>query len=167
MEALSCRGLSPSVDPHQRVLPFQPYRRIEGRLRDVAALDIAAKPAPIRDDTSMQVPLQITLRNIPASPALTEKIRSRVSKLEARGRRIVSCAVTVDAPHKHVQQGREFTVRIDLRVPGREIAVTRSHHEDVYIALREAFDVAARQTEEQTEIVRGHVKTHGAERGIG
>lgn len=113
----------------------------------------------------MQVPLQITLRNIPASPALTEKIRERVEKLEALGRRVVSCTVTVDARHRHSQQGREFTVRLDLRVPGREIAVTRDHHEDVYVALREAFDVAVRETEEQTEVVRGHVKSHTKVRG--
>lgn len=113
----------------------------------------------------MQVPLQITLRNLPASPALTDKIRTRVAKLEALGRRIVSCSVTVDASHKHQQQGREFSVHIDLRVPGHEIAVTRDHHEDVYVALREAFDAVTRKAEEQTEIVRGHVKTHESDRG--
>lgn len=111
----------------------------------------------------MQVPLQITLRNLPASPALTDKIRARVSKLETMGRRIMSCSVTVDAGHRHQRQGREFTVRIDLRVPGREIVVTRDHHEDVYVALRDAFDIATRETEEQTEIVRGHVKLHAGE----
>jgi ribosomal subunit interface protein len=108
----------------------------------------------------MQVPLQITLRNIPSSPALTEKIRDRVAKLEALGRHVVSCTVTVDARHRHSQQGREFTVRLDLRVPGREIAVTRDHHEDVYVALREAFDVAVREIDECTEVVRGRVKVH-------
>jgi ribosomal subunit interface protein len=113
----------------------------------------------------MQVPLQITLRNIPASPALTEKIRDRVAKLEALGRRLVSCAVTVDAPHRHSQQGREFTVRIDLRVPGREIAVTRDHHEDVYVALHDAFDVAVRETDERTQVVRGRVKAHAKAQG--
>ena len=99
----------------------------------------------------MQVPLQITLRNLPASPALTERIRAKVEKLEAMGRRIVSCSVTVDARHRHQHQGREFTVRVDLRVPGHEIVVTRDHHEDVYVALRDAFDIAVRETEEQTQ----------------
>jgi ribosomal subunit interface protein len=108
----------------------------------------------------MQVPLQITLRNLPASPALTERIRAKVEKLEAMGRRIVSCSVTVDARHRHQHQGREFTVRVDLRVPGHEIVVTRDHHEDVYVALRDAFDIAVRETEEQTRIVRGEVKRH-------
>jgi len=112
----------------------------------------------------MQVPLQITLRNIPASPALTERIRDHVARLEALGRRLVSCTVTVDAPHRHRQQGREFTVRLDLRVPGHEIAVTRDHHEDVYVALRDAFDVAARETDDQTQIVRGRVKSRATAR---
>lgn len=112
----------------------------------------------------MQVPLQITLRNIPASPALTERIRDHVAKLEALGRRLVSCTVTVDAPHRHSQQGREFTVRLAMRVPGREIAVTRDHHEDVYVALREAFDIAVRETDDRTQIVRGRVKSHATTR---
>jgi len=112
----------------------------------------------------MQVPLQITLRNLPASPALTEKICARLAKLEALGRHIVGCTVTVDARHRHSRQGREYTVRIDLRVPGREIAVTRDHHEDVYVALHQAFDVAVRETEEQTQVVRGNVKVHAPRR---
>ncbi|MDH5286965.1 MAG: HPF/RaiA family ribosome-associated protein [Betaproteobacteria bacterium] len=113
----------------------------------------------------MQVPLQITLRNIPASPALTAKIRDHVAKLEALGRRIVSCTVTVDSPHRHSHQGREFSVRIDLRVPGHEIAITRDRHEDVYVALRDAFDVAVRETDEHTQVVRGRVKQHATARG--
>jgi ribosome-associated translation inhibitor RaiA len=34
---------------------------------------------------------------------------------------------------------------VDLRVPEHEIVVTREHHEDAYVAVREAFDDAARQ----------------------
>lgn len=136
-----------------------------GPSRDAGAIDLAEKTVPILDDTSMQVPLQITFRNLPASPPLTERIRAKVDKLEAMGRRIVSCAVTVDSRHRHQHQGREFTVRIDLRVPGREIVVTRDHHEDVYVALRDAFEVATRETEDQTRIVRGEVKLHANSRG--
>ena len=110
----------------------------------------------------MQVPLQITLRNLSPSSALTERIRRKVAKLEALGRHVIGCSVTVDAPHRHSDKGRQFSVRLDLRVPGREIVVTREHHEDVYIALRDAFDVAARETEAQTRIVRGKVKARAA-----
>jgi ribosome-associated translation inhibitor RaiA len=39
-------------------------------------------------------------------------------------------------------------VRVDLRVPGREIVASREHHEDVYVALRDAFESAHRQLED-------------------
>jgi ribosomal subunit interface protein len=108
----------------------------------------------------MQVPLKITLRNLPHSPALEELIRRRAEKLDAFRPGITSCVVTVDAPHRHQRQGREFAVRIDLHVPGRDIVITREHDEDVYVALREAFDVAVRQIDEHARVLRGEVKVH-------
>jgi ribosomal subunit interface protein len=112
----------------------------------------------------MQVPLQITLRNLPHSDALEARIRKKAEKLEAFCQQIVSCNVTVESGHRHHRQGREFAVRIDIRVPGHEMVVTRDHDEDVYVALRDAFDVAMRQLDEQSRIVRGEVKTHKAAR---
>jgi ribosomal subunit interface protein len=108
----------------------------------------------------MQVPLKITLRNLPQTPALEELIRRKAEKLDAFRPGITSCVVTVEAPHRHQRQGREFTVRIDLHVPGRDIVITRDHDEDVYVALREAFDIAVRQIDEHARVVRGEVKAH-------
>jgi cold shock CspA family protein len=51
-------------------------------------------------------------------------------------------------------------VRIDVRVPQHEIVATRDHHEDVYVALRDAFDAAKRQLEEFVREDRGDVKQH-------
>jgi len=45
-------------------------------------------------------------------------------------------------PHQHKNQGKLFNVRIDIGVPGSEIVVNRDQHEDVYVALRDAFDAA-------------------------
>jgi cold shock CspA family protein len=68
--------------------------------------------------------------------------------------------VTVEQMRKHHQQGRHFAVKVDLRVPGREIVATRDHDEDVYVALRDAFDSAKRQLEETVRELRGDVKVH-------
>lgn len=108
----------------------------------------------------MQVPLQIVVRDTPHSPALDARIREKALKLEEFDPRIISCRVTVEEGSKHRHQGRQFSVRIDLRVPGREIAVTREHHEDVYVALRDAFDSAKRQLEDVVREKRGDVKAH-------
>ena len=108
----------------------------------------------------MQVPLEITVRDMPRSPALDASIREKAARLEEFHPRITRCHVTVEQSGKHQHQGRRFTVRIDVRVPGREIAVTHEHHEDVFVALRDAFDAAKRQLEEVVREKRGDVKVH-------
>jgi ribosomal subunit interface protein len=108
----------------------------------------------------MQIPLQITIRDVPHSDALEAQIREKAAKLESFHPRITSCRVTIEELRKHHHQGREFRVRVDLRVPGREIIVDRNHDEDVYVALRDAFDSAKRQLEEVVREKRGDVKLH-------
>jgi ribosomal subunit interface protein len=108
----------------------------------------------------MQIPLQITIRDIEHSAALETHIRDKAGKLEEFFDRITSCRVIVEMPHKHHHQGKQFKVRIDIGVPGSEIVVNRDHAEDVYAALRDGFDSAKRQLEEYARKMRGDVKTH-------
>jgi ribosomal subunit interface protein len=96
----------------------------------------------------MQNPLQITIRGMAHSDALELRIREKAAKLDEFHPRITSCRVTVEEAQKHQQQGREFQVAIDVRVPGKEIVVNRAHAEDAYVALRDAFDAAKRQIDE-------------------
>ena len=67
-------------------------------------------------------------------------------------------------PHRHSQQGKQFSVRIDIGVPGNEIVVTRDHAEDVYVALRDAFDAAIRQLKDYVRKLRGEIKKHEPKR---
>ncbi|SDY82672.1 ribosome hibernation-promoting factor, HPF/YfiA family [Nitrosomonas sp. Nm58] len=108
----------------------------------------------------MQSPLQITIRDISASDALEAHIRDKVEKLESYFDRLVSCHVVVEMPHKHHQQGKEFNVRINIGVPGSDIVVNRDHHEDPYVALRDAFDAAKRQLEDYARRMQLKTKTH-------
>lgn len=108
----------------------------------------------------MQVPLQITMRDIQHSEALDADIRDRVQKLELFYPRIVGCRVAVEQPHKHQHRGKQFGVRIDLTVPGGKLVINREHHEDVYVALRDAFDAAKRKLEDYGHRQRGEVKAH-------
>lgn len=111
----------------------------------------------------MKLPLQITFRDMPPSEALDAAIREKVEKLDQFFPHIMSCRVTLATIGKHKQQGREFTLGVDITVPGREIVVNRDHHEDFYVALRDAFDDAKRQLEEHARLHRGDVKTHELE----
>ena len=112
----------------------------------------------------MQIPLQITIRDIEHSDALENHIRDKAKKLDEFFNRIMSCRVVVEMPHKHHHQGKQFNVRLDISIPGHEIAVNRDHAEDVYVALRDAFDAAKRQLEDQARKMRGDVKTHEPKR---
>jgi ribosomal subunit interface protein len=109
----------------------------------------------------MQIPLQIVVQNIPRSDALEARIRESAGKLEQFHPRITSCRVAIDELDRHHHQGRQFRVKVEVRAPGHEEAVsTLHHHEDVYVALRDAFDSARRQLEEMVREGRGEVKVH-------
>jgi ribosomal subunit interface protein len=112
----------------------------------------------------MQIPLQITIRDIEQSEALGAHIRTKAKKLDEFFNHIMSCRVVVEMPHKHQQQGKQFSVRIDIGVAGGEIVVNRDHAEDVYVALRDAFDAAKRQVQEYARKLRGDVKKHETRR---
>ena len=106
----------------------------------------------------MKTPLQITVRDMPHSDALDARIRDNASKLEEFHPNITSCRVTIEELHKHHHQGRHFQVSIDVRVPGREIVANRAHDEDVYVALRNAFDALKRQLDEGVRPKRGRAR---------
>jgi len=108
----------------------------------------------------MQIPLQITLHGIEPSDAVYNAIRQRAEKLERYFDRIMSCRVVLELGARHHHQGKQFTVRIDLKVPGNEIVVDKTHDEDLQVALRDAFDSARRRLEDHVREQRGDVKHH-------
>ncbi len=108
----------------------------------------------------MQRPLQIVIRDMPPSEAVETHIREKVDKLESFYPHIVGCRVTVEMAGKHKHQGKEFNVRLDITVPGSELAINRDRHEDLYVALRDAFDAAKRQLEDYGRRQRGDTKIH-------
>ncbi|HVY64396.1 MAG TPA: HPF/RaiA family ribosome-associated protein [Gammaproteobacteria bacterium] len=113
----------------------------------------------------MQVPLEIQFRNMDASEAVEAAARESVAKLERLADSIVSCRVTIEAPHRRHQQGNLYSVSIDLRYAGGEAVANRAPtakhaHEDVYVALRDAFKAVRRQIEDRVRVRRGDVKRH-------
>ena len=110
----------------------------------------------------MQTALQITVRGMDHSDALNQHIRERVEKLDRIYPKLMSCRVVAELQDRHKHQGKHFAVRVDLTAPGKEIVVNRQHDEDVYVALRDAFDAAKRQLEAYADIQNGDVKSHSA-----
>ena len=103
----------------------------------------------------MATPVRITFRDIPPSAAVREAVEKKLEKLAAM-HRIIGGEVAIEAPHRHQHQGMHYRVRIDLQVPGRELAVGRdpaqdSSHEDVYVAIRDAFAAIHRLLEKHQD----------------
>lgn len=115
----------------------------------------------------MQLPLEITFRNMEPSEAMEANVRERADKLNQFYDQIMSCRVVVESQHRHHHKGNIYHVRIDLTVPDDELVVSRdpkdNHaHEDAYVAIRDAFDAARRQLKEYAEKRRRKVKHHEA-----
>ena len=105
---------------------------------------------------SLQVPLQITLRNVAHSDALAEEIGRRTAKLGTFHPRLTGCRVTVERMSAHQRHGQHYRVRVDVHAPGQpELVVDRSHGEDLAVAVRDAFDAMDRMVDELARKPRG------------
>jgi ribosomal subunit interface protein len=104
----------------------------------------------------MQIPLQIVFHGIDHSDAVEDRIREKVAKLEQFHANITGCRVVVEVHHKntsHVhKKGEPFNIVVHVSVPGEDLTATSAHgkeidkaHEDVGIALRDAFASMERQ----------------------
>lgn len=113
----------------------------------------AASRAISKKEWVMAAPLQITFRKMAPSPYVRERIRERADKLAKFHDRIVGCRVVVEAPHRHHHKGKLYTISVEIKVPGGAIASHRNpgqchEHEDIYVALRDAFDAIERQIQD-------------------
>jgi cold shock CspA family protein len=113
----------------------------------------------------MNIPVEVAFKGMPVSDAAEAAARRSAEELELYFGRITSCRVVIDAPHRRHHQGALYSVRIDLTMPGAEIVVNREHrfdraHEDVYVAMRDAFAAARRRLEDQVRLMRHQVKSH-------
>jgi len=106
----------------------------------------------------MKVPLQITVLNVPHSATLESRVLKMAEKLEKFHARIVSCRVGIEELRRHRSRGRLFHVRVDLRIPGKELVSNHRHNKDPYLALRDAFLSLRRQLEDVARVARGKVK---------
>jgi ribosome-associated translation inhibitor RaiA len=93
----------------------------------------------------MQNPVEIVLRGISQSGALERYIGEQARKLDRVCDRLLSCHVVAEALHRQKQQGAQFAVRLNITLPGTEVVVNREHGEDVYMAVRDAFEAAGLQ----------------------
>jgi ribosomal subunit interface protein len=114
---------------------------------------------------AIRIPLQVTFRSMPPSEAIESDIREKAERLEQFYDNITSCRVVVEAPHRRRQKGKLYHVRVGMTVPGSELVVKRepaqhAAHEDIYVAIRDAFDAAKRELQDYARRRRSQVKLH-------
>lgn len=111
-------------------------------------------------------PVEITFRNIEPSAAVEARVQKEAAKLQRFHQRITSCRVVVSAPERHKHKGKLYRVRIQIEVPNGNLWVNRRSpydhaHEDVYVAIRDAFAAATRRLEEKvSKKLNKQVKRH-------
>ncbi|MGE0433880.1 MAG: HPF/RaiA family ribosome-associated protein [Planctomycetota bacterium] len=113
----------------------------------------------------MQQEPTITFRNMEVDPAIESTLNRHIARLERFHDNIISCRVTIDLPHQRQHHGNLYSLRIDLKVPGDELVVSREQHErhrheDIHVVIHDAFRAAERLLEERTEQLSQHVKHH-------
>lgn len=108
----------------------------------------------------MQVPLQIAFHGLDHSDAVEARVREKVDKLSQYCDRITSCRVVIEVHHRNVsnlhRKGEPYHITVTCKVPGDELVVRRDPkdpkaHEDISIALRDAFATMERRVKDYTE----------------
>ena len=107
----------------------------------------------------MQIPPEISFRNVEPSDRHREKILREVDKLERYFDRITRCRVVVEMPHQHSERGNLYHVGIRLTVPTTELVVSRDQadrasHQDLDAAITDSFQAMRRQLEEYADQLR-------------
>ncbi|MGM0633095.1 MAG: ribosome hibernation-promoting factor, HPF/YfiA family [Pseudomonadota bacterium] len=93
---------------------------------------------------------QIVYHNIDQSDAITENVNKRIEKLKRFSNDIMGGRVVLDSPHNHQHKGKVYSVVLEIHTPNKEIVVNQDQHdnhahEDMYVAIRDAFNAAERQ----------------------
>lgn len=102
----------------------------------------------------MELPLTITAQDITLPESIEAVIREKAEKLERFYHHLIGCQIRVEGPGRHHRNGGLFNVCIDLSVPGSELVVNHQPHEDLAVAIREAFAAARRRLDEHARLER-------------
>ncbi|MBQ14389.1 MAG: ribosome-associated translation inhibitor RaiA [Gammaproteobacteria bacterium] len=111
---------------------------------------------------------QIVFHNIDQTDALTEAVHKRINKLERYCDQIITGRVVLDSPHNNHHKGKVYSVGLEIHTPTKEVRVNQDQHdnrahEDLYIAIRDAFNVAERQL---NSIDKKHRNAQGSPRDL-
>ena len=131
----------------------------------------------------MSAPMTLTFHGIVPKEWIAGEVRTHADMLEAHCDDIREWRVAVDLRHRHHKAGDRFNVRIEMMVPGEDLAVTHganvpgakqdidekewmrqfdvgSMRRHLRLVIKEAFDEAQRRLENYTRRRRHAVNMH-------
>jgi ribosome-associated translation inhibitor RaiA len=117
-----------------------------------AAHTLEASPTPTPEKVAPLPPsCRITFVGMDAVEAARLEVRAWLPRLGALTAPMTAGQVVIEAVEEHRKQ-RLYRVRMELTLPGGPVIVTHEHpnnaaHEDLYVAIRNAFRAARRQLE--------------------
>ena len=93
---------------------------------------------------------QVLFRGIEHSQAVEDAVHKRLEKLTRYSDKIQSMRVILEAPHNNHYKGRVYHVGVEALIPNHDIVVAHDHHdnqahEDIYVAIRDAFNAVERR----------------------
>ena len=93
---------------------------------------------------------QVVYHNIDQTEAISEAVQKRIDKLERYCDHILNGRVVLDSPNNNHYKGKVYSVTLEIHTPELEVRVNQDQHdnhahEDLYVAIRDAFNVAERQ----------------------
>ena len=93
---------------------------------------------------------QVVFHNIDQTNAIANAVQKRINKLERYCDQIITGRVVLDSPHNNHHKGKVYSVGLEIHTPSKEVRVNQeqhdnSAHENLYIAIRDAFNAAERQ----------------------
>jgi ribosome-associated translation inhibitor RaiA len=113
----------------------------------------------------MDIPLELAFHNMAPSDGLSAAVRREVARLERLYDHIIGCRVVIEMPHKSHRLGSNAPdIHILLRVPGREIIVSRElahagkSATNAYVLLKDAFQAVQQRLKQYRSQRRGDVK---------
>jgi cold shock CspA family protein/ribosome-associated translation inhibitor RaiA len=115
----------------------------------------------------MELSAKVSFRGVEPSEFVEARARERISRLSRipGSDRIDRCEVVIEAPHHHKHKGQLYSVSIRMHAPGHDLIVDHAGprdqaHQDVYVALRDAFKAAERRLDDFVRRRSRQVKSH-------
>jgi len=121
----------------------------------------------------VQVPIEISFKEVKKTAYLEDLINQKIAKLERLCRYMISCRVTLEKPQEHQASGNPYQVSIDMHIPPAHHLVVKHKasagdmHDPLTVVITKVFHIAERRLKELTERQHGEIKSHPQQQVMG